>query len=149
MVEQPLESPHCADDNNNKTEGEVGMATADMQTIYVKSDEKPVREGKLHYTQFSSSDRMSKALKVLALCWLGAGITLFIPIAHFVLVPGFLIAGPVMAYLRYKVDRATENVEVQCPACEKDVTIKLDAADRLPIYTYCSDCNQSLQLTEK
>jgi hypothetical protein len=123
------------------------MATADTQTIYVKADDK-TQQGVLHFTQFTSGDRMGRALKVLALCWLGAAITLFIPIAHFVLVPGFLIAGPVMAYLRYRVDRASENVTTVCPNCQQEVTIKLDANDRLPLYTYCPSCNNSVQLSE-
>lgn len=125
------------------------MPMSDTQVIYVKAQDKPVAEGILNFKQFSSGDRTGKALTVLGLCWLAAGITLFIPIAHFVLVPGFLIAGPVLAMMKYKIDRANEDVQVQCPNCEKSVTIKLDPADTLPIYTYCSDCNESLQLTEK
>ncbi len=122
---------------------------SETQVVYVKADEQGVKEGILHYTRFSSGDRMSRALKVLGLCWLAAGITLFIPLAHFVLVPGFLIAGPVLAMMKYKVDRENESVSVECPKCGKAVSIKLDAADRLPVYSYCPDCNVSLQLVEK
>ena len=125
------------------------MPVSDTQVIYVKADEKPVREGALSFTQFSSGDRMGKALTVLGMCWGAAGITLFIPIAHFVLVPGFLIAGPVLAMMKYKVDRANDSVDVQCPHCDKTVSIKLDPADKLPLYSYCPDCNTSLHLTEK
>ncbi len=124
------------------------MPTADTQTIYVNADDKPTREGVLHFTRFSSGDRMTRSLKVLSGCWFAAGVTVFIPIAHFILVPGFLIAGPVMAYFRYRVDRANENVAVQCPVCDESVTIEMEAADRLPLYTYCPKCNNSLQVAE-
>ncbi|TPW15697.1 MAG: hypothetical protein FD130_1159 [Halothiobacillaceae bacterium] len=125
------------------------MATADSQTIYVKAGESSVREGILHFTQFSSTDRVGRAFKILGLCWLGALITLFIPLAHFILTPGFLIAGVVMAYSRYMANSANESVQVACPACGKEVTIQLEPGDRFPLYTYCPSCHGGVQLTEK
>jgi len=144
LVKLVTERVKIANKNND-----IGIHMSDTQVVYVKSDEHGTEEGLLQFSQFSSGDRMSRALKILGLCWLGAGITLFIPLAHFVLVPGLLIAGPVLAMMKYKVDRANESVSVECPKCKKSVSIKLDAADKLPIYSYCPDCNTSLQLAEK
>ncbi len=124
------------------------MPVAETQTIYVKAEDRPTHEGIFHFTQFSSSDRLRRALGVLGVFWGLAAVTILIPLAHFVLVPGFFIAGPIMAFMRYKVDTASENVIVLCPSCEHEVTIKLEMTDRLPLYAYCPDCNSSLHLTD-
>ena len=125
------------------------MASAETQTVYVKSGDGAPREGILNFQRFTASDRMGRAVKVLAGFWLAAAVTAFIPIAHFVLVPALFLAGPVMAFLRYRVDTASENVTVRCPACDQEVTIPLEPSDKLPMYAYCPHCNQSLHLAEK
>ena len=98
-------------------------------------------------TCFASGDRIQRALMRLGLLWLLAAITLFIPIAHFVLVPGFLIAGPVMAWLSYRVTQQREQVSGICPSCDVNVNLKVDAADTLPKWTYCPACNAPLHIT--
>jgi len=124
------------------------MPTADSSALKVTAHQTKTHEGVFHFTRFSSADRTGRALKVLGVCWLIAGVTVFIPLAHFVLVPGFFVAGPVMALMRYKVDRVADKVAVQCPECGKDVEIKLDAQDWPPMYTYCPECNTGVQLAE-
>jgi len=62
-----------------------------------------------------------------------AGVTVFIPIAHFVLVPGFLVAGPILGWMRYRQDRAMLHVEGACPACNETMRVELDAGERLPL----------------
>lgn len=125
------------------------MSVSGTQIIYVKADEKPVREGTLTFTQFSSGDRMGRAFAALGLCWVAAGLTVFIPLAHFILTPGFFIGGIILAMKKYKAERLNDNVQVQCPRCDKSVMIELEPEPTLPAYVYCPDCNASLQLTEK
>lgn len=80
--------------------------------------------------------------------WAMAGVTLFIPLAHFVLVPGFLIAGPVVAVMVYRSEQARDHAEGRCPLCGEEITIKLEAKDEIPKWTYCPACNAALQITE-
>lgn len=98
--------------------------------------------------EFDSSDRTLRAIKMLVMMWLMAGITLFIPLAHFVLVPGFLIAGPVMAWSRYKMERCSEQLTGTCPACRKPLVKKVEAKDYPPVWTYCNECRDPLQIKE-
>jgi hypothetical protein len=91
---------------------------------------------------------MKRALLRLAACWAAAGVTLFIPLAHFVLVPGFLIAGPVMAVGAYRTEWARNHATGHCPACQADITLALEAKDTLPKWTYCPACNVPLQIIE-
>ncbi|EKD42337.1 MAG: hypothetical protein ACD_73C00199G0003 [uncultured bacterium] len=57
--------------------------------------------GKVRVKQFSTSERGKRALKTLAICWAAAIFSVFLPIAHFVLVPGFLIAGIALPFHIY------------------------------------------------
>lgn len=123
------------------------MPTAETATVYIKAEEKPVRQGQFNYTTFNGGDRLGRAIGALLVCLLLAGAAVFIPIAHFVLVPGLILLGLFMFFSRYRTEKAAENIKVKCPACEQDVTIKLDAEKQPPFYCYCSNCNQNLHVT--
>ena len=86
------------------------MANSETTPVIIKDNDSKTRAGEMQSTCFEQGDRIQRALTRLGLLWLLAGVTLFIPIAHFVLVPGFLIAGPVMAWLTYKVSQQREQV---------------------------------------
>ena len=123
------------------------MPVRDSQQIAIKgNDAAKGGVGQLYSLQYSSGERMGRAIKVLLICLVLALITAFIPIAHFFLVPLFLIAGPVMAVMKYKLGSALEKVEGSCPECGDAVEIALDATDILPKRTYCPSCNKPLQL---
>ena len=100
----------------------------------------------LHSTLYDQSEALRRALKMAGLFLLLAAVTLFIPLAHFVLVPSFLIAAIVVPMSVYKIRDASERAEGVCPTCNKEVSVKLDAKDRLPLWRYCPDCDNSLQL---
>jgi len=122
------------------------MSEGKTEAIIIKGNDSGAIVGELHTCSFSSAERMSRAGKVLGIAWSLALITAFIPIAHFFLVPLFLIAGPVMAVMKYKVETVLEKAYGVCPECSKTVNIILDPADKLPKHSYCPDCNKPLQL---
>ncbi len=122
------------------------MAEHRQEKIGIKGNDTAIVSGVLNSQILSSGERIAKAGQVLALCWLLAVITLFIPIAHFFLVPLFAIGGPVMAYMKYRAAEITENATGVCPECSDSITIKLDPSDKLPKWTYCPTCNKPLQL---
>ena len=125
------------------------MIKKEQQAIQIKSSEGKHYQGTLTFATYDKNARLKRAFSIFGLCWLLACISLFIPIAHWFLVPSFLIAGPVMAVGRYKMTSANENVEGKCPVCDNDITIELDASDTLPKWTYCPICNKSIQLIEE
>jgi len=126
------------------------MPTSETKTIQFRnSDGDKTTDAALKITLFDKSDRLKRALKFLALSWLAAGITLFIPLAHFVLVPSFFLLGIYLAFSASKTHQAMDNASGSCPACKEAITIKLEPKDSLPKWTYCPSCNNSLQLTEQ
>ena len=119
---------------------------AEERPILIENDAGVTRAGTLRVVQFSRRERWIRALKMLGLMWLLAAVTLFIPIAHFVLVPGFLIAGPVTAVMRFRTGESMESASGECPTCGKAMTVPLHPAARLPLWTYCAPTNDPIRL---
>ncbi len=125
------------------------MATQETKSILIRDDEKNSCEGLLHYTAFTPADRTKRAVTMWVACWVIAGITVFIPLAHFFLVPAFLIAGPVMFFQRIKQEDEKDKVTGTCPRCSEDINIKLEATDALPKWVYCPQCDGALELMDE
>ena len=121
------------------------MAEVRKDAIALKS-EAGLSSGILFFELPNSGERMARAGKVLGICWGLAVVTLFIPIAHFFLVPTFAIAGPVMAFMKYQATEIAEKAEGVCPECKKEISIPLEPKDKLPKWTYCPECNKPVQL---
>lgn len=65
----------------------------------------------------SPGQRFARALAGLGLFWALALGGLFIPVAHFVLMPAFLTAGIIVAVKRAREDRRLLRVCGTCPRC--------------------------------
>ena len=124
------------------------MSTMVQRPIVLKSGD-TTGEGILHLQTFDAKERKMRAAKTWALMWLFAVLSLPIIIAHFILVPGFLIAGPVLAVRRYRVMEVPDHVSGNCPAGKEEFSLQLETSDRLPMWTHCPVCKASLQLIEK
>jgi hypothetical protein len=124
------------------------MTTMIQRPIVLKSGE-VTGDGILHIKAFDAKERKLRAAKTWALMWLFAVLSLPIIIAHFVLVPGFLIAGPVLAVKRYRITEVPDHVSGLCPSGKEEFTLALESSDHLPMWSYCPVCNASLQLLEK
>lgn len=125
------------------------MPSIDTTQIQFQDNDGNASLGSMQTTLYNPGDRMTRAVVRLGACWAAAGVTLFIPLAHFVLVPGFLLAGPIMAISAYRTEQARELARGTCPVCQEAVEIKLEADDNLPKWTYCPKCNAPLQLVAK
>lgn len=123
------------------------MPTIENTPVSLKDNDGKITAGEMQTTLFDQGDCIKRGLQRLGFFWLLAGITLFIPLAHFVLVPGFLIAGPVIAYLTFKTTQVRDHTTGACPACDTGIKINMDGKDELPKWTYCPSCNMPLQIT--
>jgi len=123
------------------------MPKIEITPIILKNNDGKTTPGEMQTTLFDHADCIKRGLQRLGFFWLLAGITLFIPLAHFVLVPGFLIAGPVVAYLTFKTSQVRDHSTGICPTCNENIKIAMDAKDELPKWTYCPACNTPLQIT--
>ncbi len=121
------------------------MPTTEKQAIRILAKKDSVSaDGLLHIKHFDQSDCIKRAFSRLGLYWLLALGSLPIMIVHWVLVPGFLIAGPVMAILAYRTKQINDFASGECPACNNTINVKFDAKETLPKWTYCPTCKDPI-----
>jgi len=65
----------------------------------------------------TTAERVGRAIAGLGMFWALALAGLFIPVAHFILVPVFLTAGIIMAVKRSKEEKRLQLVRGACPRC--------------------------------
>ena len=72
----------------------------------------------------STAERVGRAFAGLAMFWALALGGLFIPVAHFILVPTFVTAGIILAVKRSREERRLTQVRGACPRCGKAQAFK-------------------------
>jgi hypothetical protein len=77
----------------------------------------PPRPVRAVIVEQAPGQRFARTLAGLGMFWGLALASVFIPVAHFILVPTFLVAGVVMAIKRAREDRRLLRVRGACPRC--------------------------------
>jgi hypothetical protein len=91
--------------------------------------------------------RLGRAGVALGLGIAAAAIALPIPIVHFVLVPGSLLVGLILAVVRVSQGEIVRKAEGACPFCGTRQRLGLAGRKyRLPRRVHCSSCGQELEL---
>jgi hypothetical protein len=93
------------------------MMTGTEQAASLTAFGYPARRATAVVMEQSVGQRFVRALSGLALFWGLALGGLFIPVAHFVLVPTFVTAGIIVAVKRAREDRRLLLVRATCPRC--------------------------------
>lgn len=101
--------------------------------------------GKVRIQYWSKADRTRRALKFLGLCWTLSLLTILLPIVHFVLVPGFFIAGPVGAYFFLQQESIVLGGEATCPQCQQPLPLER-GRNEWPLTDLCSECQTNVKL---
>jgi hypothetical protein len=112
-------------------------------------DQELVSTLQLNLTIYSLQDRIKRSL-ITFFAFLGAALaSLFIPILHFVLVPGFFIGAVVMSIVRLKEYGRIDFSILECPLChaqfvEKSMSFKKNEDS---IRFYCLSCKKNITAT--
>jgi hypothetical protein len=96
---------------------------------------------------FDTRERVRRAIKGLATFWGAALGSVFIPVAHFVLVPSFALYGAYTFFERLGARQVVTAAEGTCPDCGK--TQKLDTGGRwkVPRDVSCRYCQRALRIS--
>jgi hypothetical protein len=99
-----------------------------------------------HIVSYNDAQRVGRAVTGGLTCWALAVLTVFVPLGHFFLVPAFLIAGPVVFYMRLLEGVTLRGAHGTCPACgvEQEFTETGRLLPRHPVR--CSECRRQLEL---
>jgi len=100
----------------------------------------------MYVIAFSRQEQKIRALKSMMTFWAIAALCLLIPIAHFILVPGFIIGGIIAASRRWKAEEEGMKATGPCPACHNEICIRLDKNTELPQWKDCPECADPLEL---
>ena len=94
------------------------------------------------------SDRLKRAATIFGLGVVLALIAIPIPLVHFILVPGALLAGATLAIVRLAQAEVFRTATGRCPFCGKEQRFSVAGRFRLPKTLYCSSCQRQLILEE-
>lgn len=103
--------------------------------------------GTVTIREFNREQRMRRALEGLGKWWGVALLSVFIPVAHFVLVPSFLLYGMWQLFQRLGTAELATDAHGTCPDCGTDQTLELAPRWRAPQPVTCKQCHRGLRLT--
>ena len=90
--------------------------------------------------------RAWRAARVLTICWGLAAVSVLVPIAHFLLVPAFFLAGPLLAAPKLREHATVLWARGRCPACGEEREFYVHAPWKESIAVNCSACHRGLRL---
>ncbi len=97
--------------------------------------------------EWSMFERVKRAVIGLALGWLAAGLAVFFPVVHWVLVPSLLLGAPVFALLRFTEARRLKSMTGSCPRCKRQRTFeKLELRFNGKRSFTCDECGNLVEL---
>jgi hypothetical protein len=92
-------------------------------------------------------ERLTRTAAALGMCWGPALVSVFIPVAHFVLVPTFFIAGIALAIARAREAMRLLGVHGVCPRCAQEQDFEAGGRFTPSRSLDCPKCHNTLTLT--
>ena len=109
----------------------------------------PATRGIARVRERDPGERSVRALKGGGALFGLALLSIFIPIAHFVLVPGFLIAAVVFALSRMREDASIVALSGTCPRCQEERTFDAKGPFGPETKTTCPVCSFAIDVEVK
>ena len=91
--------------------------------------------------------RVMRAVKGFLMYFGLAIVSVFIPAAHFILVPLFLVTSFVALFLRLSQRNLVVKAHGRCPDCGAEQEIDMPKSWHLPVETSCRSCQRRLTLS--
>ncbi|CAG0992903.1 hypothetical protein GPROT1_03176 [Gammaproteobacteria bacterium] len=102
-------------------------------------------EGEVAVRRWTAADRTRRALLALLAMWALGAVSIFIPVLHVVLVPAFLLIGPIAAVLLARQKSAVLGGRGRCPACGEPFFIE-GGTERWPLDDVCESCRAAVTI---
>ena len=95
---------------------------------------------------FDKRARVRRALAGLGKFWAAAIGSIFIPVAHFLLVPGFALFGAFTFFERLGARQVVTAAHGTCPDCGREQKLEIGGRWRVPRDITCAYCQRSLRI---
>jgi hypothetical protein len=102
----------------------------------------------LDVKHLSPADRFQRAAKRSGLLFLAAVFSVFIPAAHFILVPTFLGLSIYSIFSMMRKHFSIIEGEITCPQCAKKIT-PTAASFNWPLHLTCEGCQMQIRVTSR
>ena len=96
---------------------------------------------------FDKRERVRRALKGLGTFWAAAVGSVFIPVAHFLLVPAFALFGAYTFFERLGAGEVVVAAEGVCPDCGTAQKLEIAGRWQVPRRVACRHCQRALQIS--
>jgi len=106
----------------------------------------PDTEATVDVLERDASARFRRAALTWAVTWACAVAAVFLPLLHFVLVPGLLIAGPVLAMQRSRERYQLLRARGRCPGCGGAIDESMQSAVKAGLTLRCPSCRRAVTL---
>lgn len=113
--------------------------------VLFKTETGKVTSGKVRVRAWSPLDKKLRAIRVLGIAWAMGIVFVFIPLLHFILVPAFVLGGPILAYFTFAQGSTVLGGEGACPACGQRFLVER-AAEKWPLADTCSSCHARVEI---
>lgn len=100
------------------------MSAGQPVTIHIRDSARQPVEALLEVDEIPMPRRVGRAVMVLLGVWALAVACILVPLLHFVLVPGFFVAAPVLAWLTARATVLVKSTQITCPKCGKQTSIE-------------------------
>ncbi len=94
---------------------------------------------------YDEKERSRRILKYGGGCFAAAIFSIFLPILHFILVPGFLIASVAMVVVNSRPSNI-EAAKAKCPECDVDFVISKGKPE-FPMDDVCASCHHKITIS--
>lgn len=121
------------------------MAVIEIVKVVIRKGDLAPREGEVKIGHWDKKDRIWRSLRVLAICWTIAVGCVLVPILHFVLVPFFLIIGPVLSWAIFMESRGALGGSGICPECGREFSI-VEGKLKFPFSDVCNHCRAHVEI---
>ena len=101
--------------------------------------------GDIYLQRWDRRDRMVRALQYFGACWGLAIFCIALPILHFFLVPGLLIAGPLLGFYIFDQASVVLGGFGKCPKCSEELKIER-GPEKFPMKDVCSRCYENVRV---
>ena len=120
------------------------MKNISKTSVLIKSNQNQ-SQGFVEIQYFNTKERLKRALKWFSICFAAALISLFIPLAHFVLVPTFLLSSFIVPFYIYSIESLVIGGKGSCPKCKSDLSIE-KGFNKWPLQDLCIHCKSNVEI---
>jgi hypothetical protein len=117
-----------------------------VQPVQLRGYHGQPTSGTVSIREFDRPERLRRAFAGLGKWWGVAVLSVFIPVAHFVLVPSFLAYGVWQFFQRLGTVELVVDARGTCPDCGAEQALELAPRWRAPQPVTYRECHRGLQL---